>query len=222
MENKHKPYGPYECFFKRPLDLSLALVVLIMFSPLLVILAIIGTIAMKGNPFFIQKRPGRIDNKTGQEKIFSLIKLRTMSNAKDKDGNLLPDDQRLNKYGRFLRSTSLDELPELINILKGEMAIVGPRPLLVRYLDRYSKEQRYRHAVRPGLTGYAQIHGRNGIPWEEKFRLDVEYIKNVTLLGDMKIILQTVIKVLKREGISSETSETMEEFMGDQKHSVAE
>ncbi len=152
MENKHKPYGPYECFFKRPLDLSLALVVLIMFSPLLVILAIIGTIAMKGNPFFIQKRPGRIDNKTGQEKIFSLIKLRTMSNAKDKDGNLLPDDQRLNKYGRFLRSTSLDELPELINILKGEMAIVGPRPLLVRYLDRYSKEQRYRHAVRPGLT----------------------------------------------------------------------
>lgn len=222
MENKHKPYGPYECFFKRPLDLSLALVVLIMFSPLLVILAIIGTIAMKGNPFFIQKRPGRIDNKTGQEKIFSLIKLRTMSNAKDKDGNLLPDDQRLNKYGRFLRSTSLDELPELINILKGEMAIVGPRPLLVRYLDRYSKEQRYRHAVRPGLTGYAQIHGRNGISWEEKFRLDVEYIKNVTLLGDMKIILQTVIKVLKREGISSETSETMEEFMGDQKHSVAE
>lgn len=222
MENKHKPYGPYECFFKRPLDLSLALVVLIMFSPLLVILAIIGTIAMKGNPFFIQKRPGRIDNKTGQEKIFSLIKLRTMSNAKDKDGNLLPDDRRLNKYGRFLRSTSLDELPELINILKGEMAIVGPRPLLVRYLDRYSKEQRYRHAVRPGLTGYAQIHGRNGIPWEEKFRLDVEYIKNVTLLGDMKIILQTVIKVLKREGISSETSETMEEFMGDQKHSVAE
>ena len=214
MENLHKPYGPYERWIKRPLDLTLSLVALIVLSPLLLILTIVGAIAMKGNPFFVQKRPGRIDKRTGQEKIFSLIKFRTMSNAKDKDGNLLPDKDRLNGYGRFLRSTSLDELPELVNIVQGDMAIVGPRPLLVRYLLRYSAEQRRRHDVRPGLTGYAQVHGRNGISWEEKFRLDVEYTKNVTFVGDMKIIFMTVVKVMKREGISSETSDTMEEFMG--------
>lgn len=214
MMNLHQPYGTYERFFKRLIDLILSLTAIIILSPLLLVLAIAGAIAMKGNPFFVQRRPGRIDKKTGQEKIFSLIKFRTMSNAKDKDGNLLPDKDRLNGYGRFLRSTSLDELPELVNIVKGDMAIVGPRPLLVRYIPRYSEEQRHRHDVRPGLTGYAQVHGRNGISWEEKFRLDVEYTKKVTFVGDMKIIVMTVVKVLKREGISSETSDTMEEFMG--------
>lgn len=139
-----------------------------------------------------------------------------MSNAKDASGNLLPDEKRLNQYGKFLRSTSLDELPELINIVKGDMAVVGPRPLLVRYLSRYSSEQRHRHDVRPGLTGNAQVHGRNSISWEEKFRLDNEYTKNVTFISDVKIILQTVAKVLKREEISSKTSETMEEFMGNE------
>lgn len=214
MENVHKPYGPYERCIKRPLDFILSLMALIVLSPLLLLLTIIGAIAMKGNPFFVQRRPGKIDPKTGQEKIFPLIKFRTMSNAKDKDGKLLPDGKRLNGYGKFLRSTSLDEIPELINIVIGDMAIVGPRPLLVQYIPRYSEEQRHRHDVRPGLTGYAQVHGRNGISWGEKFRLDVEYTKNVTFAEDFKIILMTVGKVLKREGISSETSDTMEEFFG--------
>ena len=204
----------YAKYVKRPLDFLLSLTALTVLSPLLLVLTVVGAIAMKGNPFFVQKRPGRISKKTGQEKIFSLIKFRTMSNAKDADGNLLPDKDRLNRYGRFLRSTSLDELPELVNIVKGDMAIVGPRPLLVQYIPRYSEEQRHRHDVRPGLTGYAQVHGRNGISWEEKFRLDVEYTKNVTFAGDVKIIFTTVAKVLKREGISSETSDTMEEFVG--------
>lgn len=204
----------YVKYIKRPLDFVLSLTALLVLFPLLLILTIVGAIAMKGNPFFVQKRPGRINKKTGQEKIFSLIKFRTMSNAKDKDGNLLPDKDRLNRYGRFLRSTSFDELPELVNIVKGDMAIVGPRPLLVQYIPRYSKEQRHRHDVRPGLTGYAQVHGRNGISWEEKFQLDVEYTKNVIFTGDVRIIFMTVVKVLEHEGISSETSETMEEFVG--------
>lgn len=163
---------------------------------------------MKGNPFFTQQRPGK------NEKIFRLIKFRTMDNRKDKSGNLLPDEVRLNKYGRFLRSTSLDELPELLNILKGDMAIVGPRPLLVRYLKRYNAEQRHRHDVRPGLTGYAQAHGRNAVSWEDKFAMDVWYTKHITFIGDVEIIWNTVMTVVKREGISSDTSVTMEEFMG--------
>ena len=203
----------YAKFFKRLLDFILSLTALIVLSPLMLILTVVGAIAMKGNPFFLQPRPGK-KGKDGNEKIFKLIKFRTMSNAKDKDGNLLPDDVRLNKYGKFLRSTSLDELPELWNILKGDMSIVGPRPLLVAYLPRYSEEQRNRHNVRPGLTGYAQVNGRNAISWEEKFKLDVEYVNNITLIGDIKIILGTVVSILKREGISSETSATMEEFMG--------
>ena len=203
----------YAKYLKRPLDFILSLIGLILISPLLLVLAVIGAVAMRGNPFFVQERPGK-KGKNGQEKIFKLIKFRTMSNAKDKDGNLLPDDVRLNKYGRFLRSTSLDELPELFNIVKGDLSIVGPRPLLVRYLDRYNKEQRRRHDVRPGLTGLAQISGRNAITWEEKFRIDVEYVDNITFFGDVKIILGTVGAVLKRDGISSETSSTMEEFMG--------
>ena len=203
----------YAKFFKRFFDFMLSLMALIVLSVLLLVLMIIGSIAMKGNPFFMQPRPGK-KGKDGREKIFHLIKFRTMSNAKDKEGNLLPDDIRLNKYGRFLRSTSLDELPELINILKGDMSIVGPRPLLVRYIPRYTTEQRRRHDVRPGLTGYAQINGRNAISWEEKFAYDVEYVDNISFIGDIKIILGTVKAVFKRSGITSETSATMEEFMG--------
>ena len=198
----------YAKYIKRIIDFILSLCALIILSPIFLILIILGAVKMKGNPFFTQLRPGRND------KIFRLIKFRTMTCEKGADGNLLPDDQRLTGYGRFLRSTSLDELPELINILIGDMAIVGPRPLLVQYLERYSPEQRRRHEVRPGLTGYAQVNGRNTLSWEEKFRLDVEYVDNITFTGDVKIILDTVKAVLKRDGISSETSETMEEFMG--------
>ena len=197
----------------------LSLMALIALSALLLFLTLIGAIAMKGNPFFVQERPGKKD-KNGNEKIFKLIKFRTMSNAKDKEGNLLPDDIRLNRYGKFLRSTSLDELPELINILKGDMSIVGPRPLLVRYIPRYTEEQRRRHDVRPGLTGYAQIHGRNAISWEERFAYDVEYVDNISFIGDIKIILGTVKAVFKRSGITSETSATMEEFMGSEAETV--
>jgi len=163
---------------------------------------------MKGNPFFTQPRPGY------HEKIFKLIKFRTMTNEKNENGELLPDEKRLNKYGRFLRSTSLDEIPEAINILIGDMSVVGPRPLLVRYLDRYNKEQHRRHEVRPGLSGWAQVNGRNTVSWEEKFRLDVWYVDNVSFGLDVKIVFETVFKFLKREGINSETSATMEEFMG--------
>ena len=204
----------YAKCFKRVLDFTLSLIAFIVLSPILLILTVIGAIAMKGNPFFTQLRPGKIDKKTGEEKIFKLIKFRTMSNAKDKDGNLLPDDVRLNRYGKFLRSTSLDELPELLNILVGDMSIVGPRPLLVKYLPLYSEEQRHRHDVRPGLTGYAQVHGRNAITWEAKFEMDVAYVRKITFMGDVKIIFGTVGAVLKRDGITSETSITMEEFKG--------
>lgn len=206
----------YAKYVKRAIDFILSACALIVLSPVLAVLAAIGAVAMKGNPFFTQLRPGKKD-KAGNEKIFKLIKFRTMSNAKDKDGNLLPDDVRLNKYGKFLRSTSLDELPELLNILKGDMAIVGPRPLLVKYLPRYNEHQARRHEVRPGFTGLAQVNGRNSITWVEKFDLDVEYVDHITFLGDWKIILKTVLTVLKREGISSKTSVTMEEFMGTQK-----
>lgn len=198
----------YAKYFKRMIDFCLSLIGLIVLSPLLLLLMLLGAVFMGGNPFFTQARPGK------DEKIFKLIKFRTMDNRKDKDGNLLPDEVRLNKYGRFLRSTSLDELPELINILKGDMAIVGPRPLLVRYLDRYNEEQHHRHDVRPGLTGYAQAHGRNAIAWEDKFAMDVWYTKHITFLGDIKILIDTVMVVFKRSGVSSETSATMEEFMG--------
>lgn len=210
----------YAKLVKRPLDFVLALLALILISPVLVVLSITGAVFMGGNPYFVQPRPGKKD-KTGNEKIFNLVKFRTMSNKKDKNGELLSDEQRLNKYGRFLRSSSLDELPELLNILKGDLALVGPRPLLVKYLERYTKEQRRRHDVRPGLTGLAQINGRNAITWEEKFRLDVEYVDNITFLGDIKILFGTVKAVLKRDGISSETSSTMEEFMGSKKETIA-
>lgn len=198
----------YAKYIKRILDFILSLCALIVLSPLLLILIILGAIFMGGNPFFTQQRPGK------DEKIFKLIKFRTMDNRKDKEGNLLLDDVRLNKYGRILRSTSLDELPELFNILVGDMSIIGPRPLLVRYLERYNEEQHHRHDVRPGLTGYAQAHGRNAVTWEDKFAMDVWYTKNITFLGDVKILWDTVMTVLKHDGISSETSATMEEFMG--------
>lgn len=161
----------------------------------------------------MQARPGKKD-KNGQERIFKLIKFRTMSNKRDVDGNLLPDDMRLGKYGKMLRSLSLDELPELLNICKGDMSIVGPRPLLVKYLPLYTEDERQRHNVRPGLTGYAQVHGRNAISWGEKFRLDIEYINRITFIGDVKIIFETVKAVFKKEGISSAKSVTMEEFQG--------
>lgn len=198
----------YAKYIKRILDFVLSLMALIVLFPLLVILIILGAVFMRGNPFFTQARPGK------NEKIFKLIKFRTMDNRKDKDGKLLPDDVRLNKYGRILRSTSLDELPELINILIGDMSIVGPRPLLVKYLPRYNEEQRHRHDVRPGLTGYAQAHGRNAVTWEEKFKMDVWYTRNISFITDVKVIIDTVKVVLKRDGISSDTSATMEEFMG--------
>lgn len=204
----------YAKFFKRVIDFLLSFVALILLSPLFLILSIIGAFAMHGNPFFTQPRPGRIDKRTGKERIFKLIKFRTMSNKKDENGKLLPDADRLNGYGRLLRKTSLDELPELFNILVGDMAIVGPRPLLVKYLPLYTEEQRHRHDVRPGLTGYAQIHGRNAISWEKKFELDLYYIKHCTFATDVKIVFGTVLAVLKRSGINGEGSATMEEFKG--------
>ena len=198
----------YAKYLKRYLDFWIALIALIVLSPVLIALTVIGTVKMKGNPFFTQDRPG------WHEKIFKLIKFRTMTNEKDKKGNLLPDEKRLTAYGKFLRSTSLDELPELINILKGDMAIIGPRPLLVKYLPRYNKEQHHRHDVRPGLTGYAQVNGRNALTWEDKFNMDVWYTKHITMATDINILIKTVKIVLKKEGINSETSATMEEFMG--------
>lgn len=205
----------YIKFFKRFFDFILSLIALLVLSPILLILIAVGAIAMRGNPFFTQQRPGQKD-KNGNEKIFKLIKFRTMDNRKDKDGNLLPDDVRLNKYGRILRSTSLDELPELINILIGDMSIVGPRPLLVEYIKRYSDEQRRRHDLRPGLTGYAQAYGRNSLTWQEKFKKDVYYVDNISFVLDIKILFKTVLTVLCRDGISSETSATMEEFKGNE------
>lgn len=198
----------YASCLKRVLDFILSLLAIVCLFPLLLLLTILGYFKMKGNPFFTQERPG------WHEKIFKLVKFRTMTNEKDKDGNLLPDDMRLNDYGKFLRSTSLDELPELYNILKGDMSIIGPRPLLVKYLPRYNEEQRHRHDVRPGLTGYAQAHGRNAVTWEDKFKMDVWYTRNVSFKTDWNIFWDTVRIVFKREGISSETSATMEEFMG--------
>ena len=204
----------YEKFFKRLIDFSLSLLALVALSPILIILIILGAINMKGNPFFTQLRPGK------NEKIFKLIKFRTRTCETDADGNLLPDEKRLTGYGKFLRSTSLDELPELINILKGDMAIVGPRPLLVQYLPLYNDRQKLRHTVLPGLTGLAQVNGRNSLTWEQKFEDDVTYIENITFIGDIKIIFKTIISVLKREGISQENNATMEEFKGTQKETL--
>ena len=188
----------YAKCIKRVLDFFLSLCALIILSPLLLLLTAVGAIAMGGNPFFTQERPGK------DEKIFKLIKFRTMNNKKDKDGKLLPDEQRLTGYGKWLRSTSLDELPELINILIGDMAIVGPRPLLVRDMVFMTPEQRRRHTVRQGLTGLAQANGRNGISWDRKLEYDQMYIENITFIKDLKIIVRTALNVLKKDGITEE------------------
>ena len=198
----------YRHFFKRLFDIILSLLALIVLSPLLVILALLVRIKLGKPVLFLQERPGK------DEKIFTLYKFRTMTDQKDSEGNLLPDGERLPSFGKFLRSTSLDELPELFNILKGDMSIVGPRPLLVQYLTRYSEEQKRRHEIRPGFTGWAQVNGRNAISWEEKFSYDVWYVDNVSLWLDVKIILRTLMVVCKRSGINSGASETMEEFVG--------
>lgn len=195
-------------YIKRILDIISSLLAIIVLSPLLGTFTVIGAFEMKGNPFFTQERPGK------DEKIFKLVKFRTMTNEKDKNGNLLSDADRLTRYGKFLRNTSLDELPELFNILKGDMSVIGPRPLLVKYLPRYNQYQHRRHEVRPGLSGWAQVNGRNAISWEDKFNYDVEYVDNYSIVMDVKILFMTILNVLKREGISSETSATMEEFMG--------
>ena len=189
----------YASFLKRLFDVLISTVALLVLSPILIILLVVGAIAMKGNPFFVQMRPGKISKKTGEEKIFRMIKLRTMTNERDREtGELLPDEKRLNAYGRFLRSTSLDELFELVNVLIGDMSIVGPRPQLVRDMTFMTEDQRRRHTVRPGITGLAQVSGRNNITWERKFEYDIEYIEKITFLGDIKIMLKTVGKVLKR------------------------
>lgn len=206
---KHKPYGPYEKYIKRPLDLICSLIAIIFFSWLYLIIAVLVRIKLGSPVIFTQERPGK------DEKIFKLYKFRTMTDAKDEKGNLLPDSVRLTKFGKMLRATSLDELPEAFNILKGDMSILGPRPLLVQYLPLYSEKQRHRHDVRPGLSGYAQVNGRNSITWTHKFELDCEYVKKITFLGDLKILIQTIEKAfIKQEGISSETSDTMEDFDG--------
>ena len=198
----HKPYGVYERFIKRPLDCFLSCGALIVLFPVLLILTILGAVKMKGDPFFAQERPGRIDPKTGKETIFRLIKFRTMTNEKDQNGELLPDEKRLNKYGKFLRSTSCDELPELLNIITGDMAIIGPRPLLVEYLPYYTEEEHHRHDVRPGLTGWAQVNGRNAIhSWEERFQYDIDYVNHVSFAVDLKVLFTTVDKVIKRSDI---------------------
>lgn len=198
----------YEKYVKRPQDFFLASSAAIIMSPILGTTALLVRVNL-GNPIiFTQERPGK------DKKVFKMYKFRTMTNERDEQGELLPDEQRLNSFGKFLRSVSMDELPELFNIIKGDMAIVGPRPLLVRYLPRYSQRQNRRHEVRPGITGLAQVNGRNNISWEEKFEWDIKYVDNVTFLGDWKIILNTIKTVLKKEGINSDTSATMEEFWG--------
>lgn len=181
---------------------------MIVLSPLLLVIAVLVRVKLKSPVIFKQERPGK------DEKIFTLYKFRTMTDKKDSKGNLLPDEVRLTKFGKLLRSTSLDELPELVNIIKGDMSIVGPRPLLIRYLPLYNDKQKYRHDVRPGFTGYAQVNGRNTISWEEKFDLDIYYVNHVSFFMDVKIIIKTVKTVIFREGISSDTSSTMEEFKG--------
>ena len=206
----------YSKYFKRLLDIILSLFGIIILSPLLVIIAMMVRIKLGSPVIFKQKRPGK------DSKIFTLYKFRTMTNEKDKRGNLLSDSQRLTKFGKILRSTSLDELPELINILNGSMSIIGPRPLLVEYLERYNREQIHRHDVRPGLTGWAQVSGRNSLSWEEKFKIDVEYVNKVTFIMDLKIFFITILKVIKKDNISQEGNVTMQKFTGNTKKEMIE
>lgn len=204
---KHEPYGLYEAYIKRPQDLMCAFLAIICLLPILLVIAILVRIKLGSPILFTQDRPGK------DEKIFKLYKFRSMTDGMDENGNPLPDEVRLTSFGKKLRSTSLDELPELINIIKGDMAIVGPRPLLVKYLPWYTEEQRKRHSVRPGLTGYAQVNGRNNVNWDDKFVMDCEYVSKITFSGDCKIIYDTIKVVFKHEGISSATSATMESFI---------
>lgn len=210
----HKPFGPYERFVKRGLDAFLSTGALIVLSPVLLVTAVLVRVKLGSPVLFKQDRPGR------DGKVFKLYKFRSMTDARDENSELLPDDQRLPAFGQRLRSTSLDELPELINMVKGDMAVVGPRPLLVKYLPRYNAHQARRHEVRPGFTGLAQVHGRNGISWEEKFDWDVKYVDHITFKGDLKIILETVRTVLKHEGITGGGEVTMAEFMGSKEEEI--
>jgi len=208
VKEEVKNKGIYRRFLKRPMDFILSLMAIIVLSPILLIVGVLVRFKLGSPVLFKQKRPGL------NEKIFTMYKFRTMTDEKNKNGELLPDSVRLTKFGRMLRSTSLDELPELFNILKGDMSIVGPRPLLIQYLELYNDHQKRRHEVRPGLSGHAQVNGRNAISWEDKFNLDVEYVDNVSFFGDWKIIFLTIKKVFVKEGISSDTSVTMEPFRG--------
>ena len=205
---KHRAYGAYELYVKRPLDFAIALLALVFLCPVYLILTVLVRVKLGRPVVFTQERPGK------DGKIFKLYKFRTMTDERDEKGELLPDEARLTEFGKKLRSTSLDELPELFNIIKGDMSLVGPRPLLTEYLSLYNERQARRHEVRPGLTGLAQVHGRNAISWEEKFEIDVEYVDRISFAGDVKIIFETVAAVLKREGINSETAVTMEKFRG--------
>lgn len=212
MENQHQPYGFYEKYLKRPFDFLCALAAILVFGWLFIIVAVLVRVKLGSPVLFTQDRPGK------DGKIFKLYKFRTMTDERDENGDLLPDMIRLTKFGKFLRNSSLDELPEAFNILKGDMSVIGPRPLLVKYLPLYNEKQRRRHEVRPGMSGYAQVHGRNTASWEERFDMDVQYADEITFCGDVKIIIETVMSVLKHEGIdSAETKEvTMEEFKGTQ------
>ncbi|WP_114638776.1 sugar transferase [Desulfofalx alkaliphila] len=206
--------GIYKRYIKRPMDFILSLIAIIVLSPILLIVALLVRVNLGSPVIFKQKRPGL------NEGIFTMYKFRTMTDKRDENGELLPDGMRLTRFGKFLRSTSLDELPELFNILKGDMSIIGPRPLLVQYLPLYNDYQKRRHEVRPGLTGLAQVNGRNAISWESKFNFDVEYVDSISFIGDLKIILLTFKKVFVREGVNSENAATMEPFKGDTKGRV--
>lgn len=208
MENNHKPYGIYEKYVKRILDIFCCITALVLIGWIMIILAVIVRVKHGSPVLFTQDRPGL------NGKVFKLYKFRSMTNEKDENGELLPNEKRLTSFGRKLRSTSLDELPEIFNILKGDMSIVGPRPLLVKYLPRYNEEQKHRHDVRPGLTGHAQVNGRNAITWEEKFKLDVDYVNRITFRRDVSIIIKTFMNVIRREGINAAGDMTMSEFMG--------
>lgn len=204
--HKSRKVGLYEKYFKRPLDIIFSLLAIVILSPVLLVIAILVRVNLGSPVLFKQKRPGL------NEKIFVLYKFRTMTDERDENGNLLPDELRLTRFGKILRSLSLDELPELFNVLKGDMSIIGPRPLSIKYLPYYNEQEKHRHDVRPGLSGLAQINGRNNLSWEERFAYDLEYVNNITFLGDMKIIIKTIIKVIKREDVTVRGTGNIEDF----------